>query len=257
MESTFLVFIHFYLYVTQCYSNGFQFQSDVQIREGIGDNYVGDNIYSTDYSHALDTKDYSDPIDYVVPAKSSWEEAAEKNNYPMSDYSRDIKPFFDPQNENIGEELAIQDCDKEIQLSDGSWFYFVYKDLNATKCMCHYSDYKHPEMMPGYDCSIIASSRGKRHLLTAPDQDYKNAYSCKDKLHVKGSQSTQVFLYKKLTWENWHFKRTCYCFYGKDIDPTITIKRICDKCKHWRGLPRPQKPGFRRYKWCPWDGNRK
>ena len=254
MESTFLFFsAYLNLYISQCFSSGIKSsQSDVQIRGGIGEDYVGDAIYSNDYSY--DPEDYSDPINYPdksffsdLPEKSMWEEALEKNDYTVSDDSP-----FDPQNENIGEELAIQDCDKEIQLSDGSWFYFVYKDLNATRCMCHYSDYKNPEMMPGYDCSIV-SSRGKRHLLTAPDQDYKNAYSCKDRLHVKGASSTQVFLYKKLTWENWHFKRTCYCFYGKKIDPTITIKRKCDNCKHWRGLPRPQSREFRQYTWCPME----
>ena len=85
------------------------------------------------------------------------------------------------------------------------------------------------------------------------EDKYISIYSCKDRLHVKGASSTQVFLYKKMTWENWHFKRTCYCFYGKKIDPTITIKRKCDNCKHWRGLPRPQSREFRQYTWCPME----
>ena len=276
LESTFP--FHYSLFIDN-FSNGLildyfplsQFNDDQILRRGlpINKDYIGDDIYTDidDHGNAVYPIDYGDssyggtnelneegytengnPYLFGFRAKMM---SPEKNEYSLS-YGTDRRSLFDPQNENLGEEISIEDCDKEIQLSDGTWFYFVYKDLNATRCMCHYSNYKDPELMPGYDCSIV-SSRGKRNLLTLPDQDYKNAYSCKASIDVKAAHSTQVFLYKKLKWENWHFRRTCYCIYEKKIDPTITFKRRCDNCKHWRGLPRPTSGKFRHYKWCPME----
>ena len=261
LESTILFLVSLLI---DNFSNGFfrDLQSSIPLDE------ESNGHSANDYSYTVDSKDYSD-ISYLGNNDFNKEEYTEnsyssglaetrremspkENDYSML-YGQDLStPLFSPQNENFGEEISIEDCDKEIQLSDGTWFYFVYKDLNKTRCMCHYSNYKDPEMMPGYDCSVV-SDRGKRHLFTAPDQDYKNAFSCKARLDVKAAHSTQVFIYKKLTWENWHFRRTCYCIYEKKNDPIITIKRMCDNCKHWRGLPRPQSKEFRHYKWCPME----
>ena len=174
------------------------------------EDYIGFDSYANDYGYTGgDTNDYvPNEDDYAdnlfspsLPATSWRGNVAVQDQYSMSNAPSDtMKPFVDADKQNLGEEIAIEDCDREIQLSDGSWFYFVYKDMNASRCMCHYSNYKDPELMPGYDCSIV-SSRGKRHLLTVPDQDYKDGYSCKPSLTVKGASSTQVFIYKKLIWE--------------------------------------------------------
>ena len=164
-------------------------QSDSnQIRGGIGEDYIGDDIYTNDYSYALDPKDYSlygdsgfmvnnDPIEIEyadnaflsdLPAKSVWEEALEKNDYPyaVSDYNR-LKPFF--RKENLGEELSIQeDCDDEVTMMDGSKWQFAYKNLNATECMCHYLNYKYPELLPGWKCFIVEKNRPYHTLLGKP-----------------------------------------------------------------------------------------
>ena len=258
LESIFL--FHYSLFIDN-FSNGLildyfpssQFNDDQTLRRGLPLSSIGDDI-NTDidgHGNLVYPVDYGDSS-YVGTNELNEESYTENENPYLFGLSAKTLSPENNQNENLGEEISIEDCAKEIQLSDGTWFYFVYKDLNATRCMCHYSNYKDPELMPGYDCSIV-SSRGKRNLLTLPDQDYKNAYSCKASLNVKAAHSTQVFLYKKLKWENWHFRRTCYCIYEKKTDPTILITRRCDNCKHWRGLPRPTSGKFRHYKWCPME----
>ena len=169
------------------FSNGMTrdyFQSDSnQIRGGIGDDNVGDDIYSNDYSYVPEPKDYTlysdsgyvvnnDPIEIEyadnsflsdLPANSMWEEALKKNDYPyaVSDYNR-LKPSF-------GEELSIQeDCDDEVQMNDGSKWQFAYKNLNATECMCHYLNYKYPELLPGWKCFIVEKNRPYHTLLGKP-----------------------------------------------------------------------------------------
>ena len=190
-------------------------QSDLdQTSGGFGEDYNGDAEYSKNYGYALDPKDYAlysdsrnmvsnnNPMDYAdnsflsdLPAKSMWEEAALKNNdYPVSDYNR-LEPFLSNRRENFGEELEIkEDCDDQIQTYDGSYWQFAYKDLNATTndCMCHYTNKRYPDYLPGWRCYIVEKNRPSKGLLAVPEFYYPHIYSCLVDLEIKAGSSTQV-----------------------------------------------------------------
>ena len=125
-----------------------QFNDDQTLRRGLPLSSIGDDIntdidghgnlvYPVDYgdssyvgTNELNEEGYTENENPYLFGLSS-KMFSPKNNQNSLSYGLGRRSLFDPQNENLGEEISIEDCAKEIQLSDGTWFYFVYKDLNA------------------------------------------------------------------------------------------------------------------------------
>lgn len=182
------------------YSNGFgqdYFQisrSDDQfIRRGppLEDGYIGIgdiNNYADNYGYTAtgDIIDYSDRS-YMFASNNEGDYAntREKESY---------------QYDSFRDEWA--DCDKEIQLSNGTRYYWVYQDLNSSRCQCQYSDYKDPDLMFTYYCAMVSSGgKGQGKILTVPDP--WSMFSCKMSFYIQGkgkdslNYSDQVFLYRQ------------------------------------------------------------
>ena len=94
------------------------------------------------------------------------------------------------------------DCDEKIQLSNGTRYYFVYQDLNASRCTCQYSDYKDHDLMFSYACAIVSSAFGGKvegQILTVPDP--WSTFNCRMSISIKTQGDSlkyddQVFLYR-------------------------------------------------------------
>lgn len=87
---------------------------------------------------------------------------------------------------------AWKPCDEKIQLSNGTRYYFVYQDLNSSKCTCQYSDYKDHDLMFSYACAIVSSAFGGKvegQILTVPDP--WSTFHCEMSLSIKTQTKTQ------------------------------------------------------------------